>query len=217
MNSCPRKRICAGLTIVEVLVVAAILIILAALFLPSLSRSRPARGPSCMNNLRQIDIGLLLFASDHQERFPIEVSIPNYDFPEVTNIGPASLYFQELQPYHLNPSLFICPFETDRKAAPGYPTLNNSNISYFLNADAATNYASASLLSGDRLLQSNGTAVQPGVFVLTPQINVSWNPSNHAGGGSMGFADGHVEFVKAAKLTSVLQKLPVTTNRLCVP
>ncbi len=57
-------------TIVELLVVIAIITILAALLLPAIARAREAaRNTACKNNLRQIGVGLHLFADkDPRER-----------------------------------------------------------------------------------------------------------------------------------------------------
>jgi prepilin-type N-terminal cleavage/methylation domain-containing protein len=60
-----------GFSLVELLVVVAIVALLAALLLPGLSRAREyAYFTSCKNSLRQLGIGFLVFAADQRGRMP---------------------------------------------------------------------------------------------------------------------------------------------------
>jgi len=60
-----------GFTLVELLVVIALLAILAALLLPALTSAQArARRIACLSNLRQMGITWQLYLQDHQDRFP---------------------------------------------------------------------------------------------------------------------------------------------------
>ncbi|MBI4025149.1 MAG: prepilin-type N-terminal cleavage/methylation domain-containing protein [Verrucomicrobia bacterium] len=67
----PRLAVERSFTLVELLVVVAIIAILAALLMPALSGVREtARGAVCLHNLHQINLALRLYLNDHDDTFP---------------------------------------------------------------------------------------------------------------------------------------------------
>ena len=61
----------SGFTLVEVLLVIAVIAILAALVLPALARARErAAAIACLNNDRQLALGLVLYVDDHEGSLP---------------------------------------------------------------------------------------------------------------------------------------------------
>ena len=66
-------------TLIELLVVIAIIGILASMMLPSLSGAKQrANLIRCVNNLRQIGIGIQMYADDHQDKYP-PAAVPQLD------------------------------------------------------------------------------------------------------------------------------------------
>ena len=77
-----------GFTLIELLVVIAIIGILAGILLPVLSRAREsARSTQCASNVKQIGMGLIMYANENSEAFPsstadamlsLNLLFPNY-------------------------------------------------------------------------------------------------------------------------------------------
>jgi prepilin-type N-terminal cleavage/methylation domain-containing protein/prepilin-type processing-associated H-X9-DG protein len=78
-----------GFTLIEMLIVIAIIGILAAILFPAFAGAREnARRTACMSNLKQLSLGFTLYANDNNERLPGSTDAP----PGVNKIGGWMFY-----------------------------------------------------------------------------------------------------------------------------
>src|SRR5690606_13298398 len=101
-----------GFTLIELLVVIAIISILAAILFPVFARAREnARRASCMSNLKQIGLGIMMYTQDYDETYPrclqIDAATPPDDIRWVS--GNYWVWQQMIQPYVKNYQIFRCP------------------------------------------------------------------------------------------------------------
>jgi len=179
-----------GFTLIELLVVIAIIAILAAILFPVFARAREkARQTNCLSNVKQIMLGVLMYAQDYDERlipgaYPMSV-LPRY-------------WYAILEPYLKNTQVMVCPSDN---TSQGYGW-NYQEFGYYYGSHG-TGWATAlaeidkpaeTILLGDN---QDGS----GSRYLYKASGSSYYPKRHNEGGNMGLCDGHAKWYKAANLT----------------
>lgn len=211
------KRHAAALTLIEVLVVIALIVILAGFLLSSLSRSGPASQAVCMGRLKQIGLGFRIWADDNGGKFPMEVSVTNHGTLEYLPSGIAYIHFLKITNHVMAWKTFVCPKDSGRQPATNSNVaFNNSNLSYFLTESLGMNSAAA-VLSGDRNLTMNGVLLRRGLVEIYSNSPIGWGENIHPRGGNILFADNHVEGTRANTINQKFQATGLTTNRLLLP
>jgi prepilin-type N-terminal cleavage/methylation domain-containing protein/prepilin-type processing-associated H-X9-DG protein len=204
-----------GFTLIEILVVIAIIAILAAILFPVFARAREnARRSSCQSNLKQLGLAFLQYTQDYDEKYP-QWCVALTGYTESRIGGWANV----LQPYLKSTQVLQCPSEptgpADYTAVYGFSDYwYNSNLSGI--SEAAIGQVALTVLSGDGMSASaayNFSGSSTGFFgcSLNSWTGLATNSGTpgraadtnygaflrHLGGINYAFADGHVKWLKS--------------------
>ena len=123
------------MTLFEVGVVVAILVMLAMLLLPTLANvnHRPAR--NCSNNLKQIGLAYRVWEGDNGDIYPMRIPVTNGGSMEMVTTGNVVQTFVVMSNELSTTKVLVCPNDPTRRWATDFGGLSNFNISYFVGAD----------------------------------------------------------------------------------
>jgi prepilin-type N-terminal cleavage/methylation domain-containing protein/prepilin-type processing-associated H-X9-DG protein len=106
----------SGFTLIEILVVIAIIALLAAILFPVFARAREnARRASCQSNMKQISLGIMQYTQDYDERFPLQGGTGGgcgTAASPTTYYGTGLSWAMASQPYVKSTQIFKCPSDT---------------------------------------------------------------------------------------------------------
>ena len=186
----------SAFTLIELLVVIAIIGILSAILLSALRGAKESgRRISCVNNLRQVNLAIRLYAEDWADSFP-ELPYPN---PYPNGVG---AYYKQLVKGYLgltgdassNETVFICPADTVICKGRNHAFTSYTFNGYEVGPDSLPR------ITGQRL----GDIRHPVKAVIAAEwpalFGGSWHPyrreAHTDAKNILAFADGHVAGVK---------------------
>lgn len=213
-----RCRRDSGFTLIEILVVIAIIAVLAAILFPVFASAREAaRRVSCQSNLKQIGIAFLLYAQDANNRLP--QTVDGSDGENVTGgwnfytsfdgTGQNSVFDMgqsTLMPYLKNTGIFVCPSdEVDEATGNSYAAngclFSDTEVDGRKAGKGLVRFSAASswMLLGEEASDTDpsATSTDDGYLSLPASNVVS---TRHDEGSNVLFVDGHVRWYRPEKM-----------------
>jgi hypothetical protein len=171
---------------------------------------------NCINNLKQVGLGLRMWAGDNDGKFPMQV-YTNQDGSKGW-VGSTNVFWFFLVASNEmgSPKVLLCPVETARICATGFSNLNNGNLSYFIEQNAKEGFSST-LLTGDRHLTVNRIPFTNGCYQVATQQVLGWEKAPHKSAGNIVLSDGSARPADAKGLGEIRLQQQIATNWLAIP
>jgi prepilin-type N-terminal cleavage/methylation domain-containing protein len=208
-----------GFTLIELLIVIALIVLLASLLLPALSRAKEqARRAKCISNLKQISLSVKTFALDHDWKIPWHALTSEGGTYGLTTAAEAWRNFSALSNDLDHPKVLVCPSDTATKQIAGtWPefmgaSFRSNALSFFVGLDGYEQMPSA-MLAGDRNITGGNSdtcgsaAKSPGIKAReykAGDTSIKWLNSIHGMSGDIAFSDGSVTRANKRELLEIV-------------
>jgi prepilin-type processing-associated H-X9-DG protein len=204
-------------TVTELMITVACVALLAAVFLPTLAKSKARSSRiSCTNCMKQIGLAFRCWAIDNNDHLPMQVSVTNGGTMELAASGLVFPHFQVMSNELSTPKILLCPEDKNRSYATSFTdNLTDKNLSYFLNIDSLQGDGSQ-LLSGDRNITNRAFAGSR-LVNIAKGATIAWTKEIHSEQGNLGFGDGSVLGFSNRGVGAGIQIPDGVTNHLAVP
>jgi hypothetical protein len=206
------------ITRVELLVVLLVVVWLLTIAVGMLNaRSHAARLARaqriyCVSNLQQLALGLRLWANDHGDKFPWQVSTNQGGTLEYADSVEVWRHFQAASNKLNISKILACPADISRGRTPQRGALNNTNISYLISMDFDPSKPGR-MLAGDRFVSTNNK-VMSGLLINTNGSTLRWVTGGHRDAGNFARTDGSVVGLSIVGLRDAFSN---RTVRLAIP
>ncbi len=182
----------AAFTLIELLVVIAIIALLASLLLPALSRAKDQGGSdaACISNLRQIGLGIRLWADDQGDKYPWNVPISDGGAQATDNWAD---YLRACSNQVVNTKVLVCPSDLQKTAATTWAAMRGDKNASYLIGLSFTQARTQDIVIGDGNVMGGGGGYNASWNVfMGSSIDAAWDKTLHVLKGHLAMGDGSV-------------------------